>query len=394
MIDEHDVREMLHRRADTVSATPADTPKAVRRARRRLALNGAVATVAAAAIAVATFAGIDAIRSAPIPADRPSPNPAVLRPKSEVLRYTGGRSYPSEGDLVAVNPETGEERVLVENLTNVTRAEWSANGRWVAYERRSPGSDPSREYELWVVDSSMETRRVATGGPPGLIASVALYWMWSTMGAELATIDSSMLNTIDPATGEATSLGRIAGDPGMNVVTSTWSWSPDGARIAYVEGNRGEIASVDVRSGERSLLARLPGENSDSISEIDWSPDGARLAVLSASMSNSTGRLYVMDAEGSKVGVLAENLDARGVAWSPDGTRLAYGEAAPGSGEVRIWVASMDGAAQTKLGSAPFGGCTYAYKCGLTWSPDGTRIGFGKAEGEDSAFAADAPGRS
>jgi len=164
------------------------------------------------------------------------------------------------------------------------------------------------------------------------------------------------------------------------------------ARIAYVEGNGGEITSVNVRSGARSLLVRLPGENSDSISEIDWSPNGARLAVLSASMSNSTGRLYVMDADGSNVRVLAENLDARGVAWSPDGARLAYGEAAPDSGEVRIWVAYMDGAEQTKIGSASFGGCTYPYLCGLTWSPDGNKIGFGKAKAEDSAFAADAPG--
>ena len=216
--------------------------------------------------------------------------------------------------------------------------------------------------------------------------------MWSPKGAELATIDSSRLHTIDPVTGETTDLGRIAGDPGMNVVTSAWSWSPDGTRIAFVARGGGEIASVDVRSGERSLLARLPGENLDSINEIDWSPDGAHLAVVSSSMSNSTGRLYVMDADGSNVRVLAEYLDARGVAWSPDGTRLAYGEAAPGSGEVRIWVAPMDGADPVQIGSVSFGGCTYAYKCGLTWSPDGTRIGFGKAQGEDSAFAADAPG--
>ena len=51
MIDEHEVREMLQRRADTVPAPPADTTTVVRRARRRLVLNGAVATVAAAAIA-------------------------------------------------------------------------------------------------------------------------------------------------------------------------------------------------------------------------------------------------------------------------------------------------------------------------------------------------------
>ena len=392
MIDEHDVQEMLHRRADTVPAMSVDAPTAVRRARRRLVVNGAVATVAAAALVMTTFAGLDALRGAPGPADHPTPNPAILRSNGEVLSYTGGRSYPSEGDLVAVNPETGEERALVENLSNVTSAEWSADGRWVAYLGHSPDSVATSEMELWVVGASREPRRIATGGNPGLFAKFGLFWMWSPTGAELATIDSSRLMTIDPVTGETTDLGTIVGDSEMNVVMSAWSWSPDGARIAYVEGDGGEITSVDVGSGERSIIARLPGENSDSISEIDWSPNGARLAVLSSSMSNSTGRLYVMDADGSNVRVLAEHLDARGVAWSPDGTRLAFGEAAPGSGEVRIWVASMDGAEQTKIGSVSFGGCTYPYECGLTWSPDGTRIGFGKADGEDSAFAADAPG--
>ena len=290
-----------------------------------------------------------------------------------------------------MNPETGEERVLVENLSNVTSAEWSADGRWVAYQRHALDSEATREMELWVVGASQEPRRVAAGGAPGLFASLGLYWMWSLNGAELATIDSSTLHTIDPATGEMTDLGTLAGDPGMNVVTSAWSWSPDGTRIAFV-ARGGAIASVDVRSGERSVLARLPGESLDSINELHWSPDGAHLAVVSSSMSNSTGRLYLMDADGSNVRVLAEYLDARGVAWSPDGARLAYGEAAPGSGEVRIWVAPMDGADPVEIGSVSFGGCTYAYKCGLAWSPDGTRIGFGKAEGEDSAFPSDAPG--
>jgi Tol biopolymer transport system component len=37
-------------------------------------------------------------------------------------------------DLVAVNPESGEARVLVDDLDNVLSATWSADGRWVAYE--------------------------------------------------------------------------------------------------------------------------------------------------------------------------------------------------------------------------------------------------------------------
>ena len=93
MIDEHEVREMLRRRADTVPTMVVDTPTAVRRAHRRLLVNGVLATIVAAAIAVTTFTVVDAIRSAPSPADRPTPSPGVLRANGEVLdtgRSTAG----------------------------------------------------------------------------------------------------------------------------------------------------------------------------------------------------------------------------------------------------------------------------------------------------------------
>jgi hypothetical protein len=50
-----------------------------------------------------------------------------------------------------------------------------------------------------------------------------------------------------------------------------------------VFGERGgAIYSVEVRTGERSLLVRLQG-NLDSVDEIEWSPDGSRLAILNTS---------------------------------------------------------------------------------------------------------------
>ncbi len=95
MIDEHEVREMLQRRATTVPTAPVDTPTAVRRARRRVVLNGVVATVAAAVIAVTAFAGVEAIRSAPLPAIRPIPTPSVPDPT------------PNDGEEVRGWPDTG-----------------------------------------------------------------------------------------------------------------------------------------------------------------------------------------------------------------------------------------------------------------------------------------------
>jgi Tol biopolymer transport system component len=374
MIDQYRVREMLHRRANSVPMIVIDPPKAARRARRRLLANGAIAAAAAAAIAVATFTGLHAIRTAPVPADRPTPSPAsgVLRANGEVLSFTGG-------DLVAVNPETGEERVLVKDLGMVWAAEWSADGRWVAYERPSEGvlrgpNDSPDPIALWVVGPSQEPRRVATGVKPGGFVHVpALTWMWSPTGAELATIDGSTLSTIDPVTGETHNVGSIR--EGVGDVTSPPAWSPDGTR--FVVGARGgALYSFDVRTGARSLLVRLPGDHLDSVDQIVWSPDGAHLAVMN-DLEAGTGRLYVLNADGSSVRVVVDDFGTGAVAWSPDGTRLAYADGSGRLGKLRLWVAPMDGSAPAEIGSPPAASCVLQdLLCDreLTWSPDGSRI--------------------
>ena len=396
MIDEREVREMLQRRADSVAATPVGTPTAVRRARRRLVLNGAVATVALAVIAVTAFAGVDAIRSAPIPADRPTPSPGVQRIDGEVLSFTGAPGVPGDlgapGDLVAVNPETGEERLLVADLDSIYSASWSADGHWVAYETEGR-DDPTRE--LWVAGESQGPRLVATGGAPDSFAELGLYWMWSPTGAELATIGRSRLTTIDFATGETTDLGRVIADLFLETNSGPrWAWSPDGTRLVFAapEGApEGSLDTVDVRSGKRSLLARLPDEDWDLTERVLWSPDGAHIAVLIRKASNEAGRLYVMDADGSNIRVVADDYDPLGIAWSPDGTRLAFGEGSEADGDVRIRVAPMNGAAPAEIGTVEFAGCLYNYKCTLTWSPDGSQIAFRK-EGSGAVTAFDAAG--
>ena len=106
-------------------------------------------------------------------------------------------------------------------------------------------------------------------------------------------------------------------------------------------------------------------------------------------------RLYIMDADGSNVRDVVDEVDPMDVswsAWSPDGTRLAFAEASQPDEEIRIWVAPMDGAGPAEIGSLPLAGCTYDEECGLTWSPDGSQIAFRKLKGEVSAFDANGAG--
>lgn len=378
------VRDLLARVADEVPATPVDPQPLLRRGYRRMARTAIVGALAVAAIVLATFAGFDAIRSAPVPLDGPTPSPAPvdgpLRANGEVLSFTGV-PFETPGDLVAVNPETGEERVLVEDLEVVYSARWSADGSWVAYETGAPEGDRA----LWVVSASQGPHQVASG---------ASIWVWSSTGAELATIRltsplhtdiaGSTLSTIDPVTREMTDVGTIPDQVGD--VTSAPAWSPDGTRFVF--GARGgAIHSVDARSGAPSLLIRLPGERLDSVDQIAWSPDGARIAIMN-DLQPGGGRLYVVDADGSNVRVLVDDYDAMDVAWSPDGTRLAFADE-----QGRIWAASIDGSAPTEVGSLPLASCAFLCQRDLTWSPDGSRIAFRTAgDGSADVSAIDADG--
>ncbi len=347
--------EFRHRLFDLAKDAPSGSsapPTLLRRARRRVVLTIASSVAIAVLVVGMGIAGFRTIQAAPTPADRPTPTPSgtVLPGDGEVIKSEAGR-------LVAVDPDTGESRIIVDveqTQRSIGNAAWSPDGRWVAYDHYGRG--------LWVVNAERETRQLAVG---------FVSWTWSPTAPQLAMVRDSRLTVVDASTGRQTDLGDVVGD-----VTSAPVWSPDGTRILY--GARGgSLYSVDVGGGDHSLLVRLPGENLDSMDEIEWSPDGAYLAIVN-DLEPGGGRLYVMNADGSGVRVLLDNFESGGIlvqnrfAWSPDGTRLTYADfSGPDGRELRIWTVSLDGSAPSLVAShtSNAGGSP-------VWSPDGSQIAF------------------
>ena len=382
---DQDVRDFLERMA-AEEPTPLvhDPEPLARRARRRATRTAAVGAVVVAAAIALVLASV----AESGPRGSPPTTPSTALPRLPVSCVRTKRCCASPG----FSPmETSDRRAIsspwilapVRNAsssrtsTASTRRGGPGTAGWLAYE--TDATEGVGRY-LWVAGGSQAPHVVATGGAPlDPYPGGHLDWKWSPTGAELATIDdNARLRTIDVATGETTDLGAVVADllPSASALPWPWAWSQDGTRVVFASpwgAPDGSLYSVDVRSGERSLLARLPG----SIERIRSSPDGAHIAVQTR--GDDAGHLYVLDADGSDIRMVADDSNSLGFAWSPDGTRLAFGSEA--ENEVRIRVATMDGAAPAGIGTVSRDNCLrtswgYDFECFPTWSPDGTQVAF------------------
>jgi TolB protein len=134
-------------------------------------------------------------------------------------------------------------------------------------------------------------------------------------------------------------------------------WSPDGTRIAfsrYTLDAAGSIVAVDIYTVDAvgSAVTHVT-----SGVEPTWLPDG-RIAFRDP----YTGSVSIINSDGSNRVTLLSYFDGASLDWSPDGTRIAFGRRGD------VWLMNADGGGQTPLttlgGSAP------------RWSPDGGTIVF------------------
>jgi Tol biopolymer transport system component len=118
-----------------------------------------------------------------------------------------------------------------------------------------------------------------------------------------------VINVMNADGSEQRKLARLSNRDG------SFSWSPDGGRIAFVSDRDGndEVYVINVDGSGLRNLTRNPARDGHPA----WSPDGRTIGFVSNRGGNRN--VYVMNADGSRLRNLTRDVgkQAFGIAWSP-----------------------------------------------------------------------------
>ena len=225
-------------------------------------------------------------------------------------------SYVMNGDGSDVHRDT--------SIAGMRIGLWSPDGKKVIYYKEG---DTSGDIYLANADGSGE----------GKLPFFAWNMDWSPDGTKLVYQYGRPNSDIFVYTFESGKIDHVVDDPSFDADPS---FSPDGARIAFVSGRDGnaEIYSQNLDGSDLQRLTHHPARDAFPT----YSPDGTQI-VFNSNREDEKLDVYIMNADGSGVRRLTNgpgDEEAFPGCWSPDGTRLFF--ASTQSGRQNIYWMSVE----------------------------------------------------
>ncbi len=288
---------------------------------------------------------------------------------SRIAVVGGGRLR--TGQLRTVDAATGA--VIELPVRNPSGPAYSPDGRWIAYAASGPAG--GRELWLW----SVTERRAVQLTDLGVRLNS---WSWAPDGSRIA-FSSMLRGAFDIYTVEVPdgSVRRLSADSRYDVQPS---WTPDGRTILFVRLDEGwrnhEVIAIDAATGGGARTVVRDTDFFDyrvgaEFGPAQVSPRGD-LVLFRSHRSGWLNWWLVPLAGGEPRPLAAEAADQssqkpfRGYArWSPDGQHVVYTSNLNGTNVLRL--APVDGGAPRTLVAPELGVVATP-----TWSPDGRRIAF------------------
>jgi Tol biopolymer transport system component len=338
------------------------------------------------------------IRPTTTPAPTSSPYPTSAVAPGRIL-YIRPDATGFIRNVYAMNAD-GSNCVPLIDYGYTSEAVWSPDGSKIALNGKyGPYLDVGTD--IYVMDSDGTDFTRIFSEPDSNIYELG----WSPDGEYIAFVLSPM--QISSPTEPHDDIFTISADGNVRIQVTTTSlyesdfdWSPDSTQIVYSRGSGSVqpniyIINIDSNDFEPMQLTSTGG------TYPVWSPDGSQIAFVSYLPGSEVTGIYLMDADGSNIRLLAGNLIGSPLPtatwdpstedvdtgyfmrelssfdpkWSPDGTQIAFRSAIYFSAgpydRNALYVVNTDGTGLTNL-SAPGD----VIRSNFDWSPDGNWIAF------------------
>ena len=251
----------------------------------------------------------------------------------------------------------------VRQLTNDPAQEgfptWSPHGDSLIYQHTDM-NDTAGKNGLWKV-------AVDGSGAKQIFSGVGEHAKWSPDG---------LLVVFDADTGQSIKMISFRGGAPYVFLPDSVRirngglphWSPDGSRIAFIDGGSLSLCVYHMESGKLSSIFRtegivpLPG---------GWTADGKQVLAALMEMPERKSTIWKIsldEKENKQITGHHENF-YRHLAFSPDGALLVY--AVMEDRRLGLYIMPTEGGA-----SLPFAVTPGAHNEGAIWSPDGKKIAF------------------